>query len=239
MKTNAKISGFAYVMIFITGFYANFSILSSLVEIDNPTKTLLNISNNLNVFRNGLLSFLLMLVFDIVLIVTLFKLTSTVSRTWSYVASGFRMLHALFFGIALLKLYKVFNITHDDHIFKEMSYAVMDLLSNFDELWTIGLLFFGVHLMVLGCLAIKADHIPKFIGVLLIIASFGYIVDCLAKLSYADYDKYKEYFESVVIITGVIGELSFTLWLLVAGFTKNKLSLVNKDHKLTSDSEEY
>ncbi|WP_171032507.1 DUF4386 domain-containing protein [Winogradskyella algicola] len=238
MKTNAKISGFAYVMIFITGFYANFTVLSSLVEIDNPTKTLLNISNNLNLFRNGLLSFLLMLVFDIVLIVTLFKLTSTVSRTWSYVASGFRMLHALFFGIALLQLYEVYNIAHDDHIFKEMSYAVMDLLSNFDELWTIGLLFFGFHLLVLGYLTIKSNHIPKLIGVLLIIASFGYFVDCLAKLSYADYDNYKEYFESVVIITGVIGELSFTIWLIVAGFSKDKLSLINKDLKLTSDLEE-
>lgn len=239
MRTNAKISGFAYVMIFITGFYANFTILSGLVEIDNPSKTLFNISNSLNSFRNGLLSFLLMLVFDIILIVTLFKLTSVVSRTWSYVASGFRMLHALFFGIALLKLYEVLNMSHDDHVFKEMSYAVMDLLSNFDELWTIGLLFFGVHLMVLGYLAIKANHIPKFIGVLLIIASFGYIVDSLAKLSYANYDNYKEYFESVVIITGVIGELSFTIWLLVAGFTKDKLSLVNKDHKFISNSEEY
>ena len=42
MKTYAKISGIAYVIIFITGFYANFAILSSLIEIDNPSKTLTN-----------------------------------------------------------------------------------------------------------------------------------------------------------------------------------------------------
>ncbi|TXE13850.1 DUF4386 domain-containing protein [Seonamhaeicola algicola] len=239
MKIVAKISGIAYVLIFITGFYANFSILSSFIEIDRPTKTLLNISKDLNLFENGLLSFLLMLVFDIVLIITLFKITSIFSRTWSYVASGFRMLHALFFGIALIKLYEVLNIVDDDHIFKEMSYVVMDLLSNFDELWTIGLLFFGVHLLVLGYLAIKSNHIPKLIGVLLIMAFFGYFVDSLAKLSYTGYDNYKEYFDSVVIITGIIGELSFTIWLLIAGFSKHKLSLINKANKLTTDLEEF
>lgn len=225
MKTSAKISGFAYVMIFITGFYANFAILSGLIEIDNPTKTLLNISNSLNSFRNGLLSFLLMLVFDIILIVTLFKLTSVVSRTWSYVASGFRMLHAIFFGIALLKLYEVYNLTNYDHASKELSYIVMDLLSYFDELWTIGLLFFGVHLLILGYLAVKANYIPKFIGFLLIQAAIGYFIDGFAKLSFDSYYDYQPYFEAGVILTGVIGELSFTVWLLVSGFSKRKFVL--------------
>lgn len=91
MKTVAKVSGIAYVLIFLTGFYANFAILSNLVEIDNPSKTLSNISNSLNSFRNGLLSFLLMFVFDIVLIVTLFKLTKEVNRKLSFLASGFRI----------------------------------------------------------------------------------------------------------------------------------------------------
>ena len=238
MKRSAKISGFAYAMIFFTGFYANFAILSGLIEIDNPSKTLSNISNNLNLFRNGLLSFLLMLLFDIVLIAYLFNLTKAVNRNWSYIASGFRMLHALFFGMALLKLNEVFNITNSVGYSNEQSKAVMDLLSTFDELWTVGLLFFGVHLLILGYLAIKANHIPNFLAYLLIIAAFGYFVDGIAKLNFNAYYDYQIYFEASVVLTGVIGELSFTIWLLIVGFLKRNLGLVNKDHKLTSYLEE-
>ena len=232
MKTYAKISGIAYVIIFITGFYANFAILSSLIEIDNPSKTLTNISSNLNLYRNGLFGFFLMLIFDIVLIATLLKLTEVVSRKWSYVASGFRMLHAIFFGIALLRLYEVYKLTNEDHISEELPYVVMDLLSNFDDLWTIGLLFFGVHLLILGYLTIKASYIPKFIGILLILAALGYFVDGIAKLSFESYYNYQPYFEAGVILTGVIGELSFAIWLLFAGFSRYKLRLIDSSVKL-------
>lgn len=222
MKTVAKISGIAYVLIFITGFYANFAILSNLVEIDNPSKTLSNISNSLNSFRNGLFSFLLMLIFDIVLIVTLFKLTKEVNRKLSFLASGFRMLHAIFFSIALLKLYDVSTITNGANLSVKQPNIVLDLLSSFDKFWTIGLLFFGVHLLILGYLATKANYIPKYIGFLLIQAAVGYFIDGFAKLSYDGYYDYQPYFEAGVILTGVIGELSFTIWLLAASFLKQK-----------------
>lgn len=222
MKTSAKISGIAYVMIFITGFYANFAILSGLIEIHDPSKTLSNISSNISLFRNGLFSFLLMLAFDVLLIAMLFKLTEVVNRTWSYVASGFRMLHAIFFGVALFKLYEVYDLTNSDHVSEELSNVVMDLLLKFDELWTIGLLFFGGHLFVLGSFAVKANYIPKFVGFLLIQAALGYFVDGIAKLTFDGYYDYQPYFEAGVILTGVIGELSFTIWLLVAGFSKHK-----------------
>ncbi|WP_369992978.1 DUF4386 domain-containing protein [Winogradskyella sp.] len=225
MKTVAKVSGIAYVLIFLTGFYANFAILSNLVEIDNPSKTLSNISNSLNSFRNGLLSFLLMFVFDIVLIVTLFKLTKEVNRKLSFLASGFRMLHAIFFSIALLKLYDVFTITNGTNLSVKQPNIVLDLLSSFDKFWTIGLLFFGVHLLILGYLATKAHYIPRYIGFLLIQAALGYFIDGFAKLSYDGYYDYQPYFEAGVILTGVIGELSFTIWLLVTGFFRTKLKL--------------
>ncbi|MCK0190437.1 DUF4386 domain-containing protein [Arenibacter sp. F20364] len=220
MKRIAKISGIAYVMIFISGFYANFSILESLVDMNAPALTLTNLVNGHSQFGYGLLGFLVMLLFDIVLVWSLFYLTKSVSRYLSYVASLFRLLHAIFFGIALSKLWKAYQLTHNADMGTGMEQEIMQLLSGFDVIWTIGLLIFGLHLFVLGFLGLKSTIIPKIIGLLLILAAVGYLIDGIAKLTFENYDQYQSYFEAGVVMTGVIGELSFTIWLLVKGLKK-------------------
>ena len=99
---------------------------------------------------------------------------------------------------------------------------VSELLFDFDTLWTVGLLFFGIHLILLGYLVIKSTYIPKTLGLLLILAAIGYIIDGMAKLFMSNYIDYKDIFEIIVIMPSVIGEFSFTVWLLIKGFKKQK-----------------
>ena len=51
MKIFAKFSGIAYLLIFISGFYANFAILESLIDLNSSEQTTLNIINNSIQFR--------------------------------------------------------------------------------------------------------------------------------------------------------------------------------------------
>lgn len=223
MKQFIKISGIAYVMIFLGGFYANFAILESLVVHNDPTATLTNLIQNHSQFGNGLLGFAVMLVFDLLLVWSLFYVTRPVSIKRSYLASFFRFLHALFFLMALHNLRKAWQLTEDATASMLLESRIQELLANFDLLWTIGLLFFGVHLLVLGYLAVKSSMIPKAIGYLLLLAAMGYIIDDTVKLVYDNYQAYKSFFEIGVVFTGVIGELSFTIWLWVKGFSRKAM----------------
>lgn len=223
MKTFVKVSGIAYLLIFISGFYANFAILESLIDLNSREQTTLNIVNNSIQFRQGVVGFLVMLILDIFLIWSLFKITKPTQKVLSYIAAFFRGLHTLFFIIALTNLFEVYKITSQAINSKDLQDSVIYLLSNFDKLWTIGLLFFGFHLLLLGLLAIKSSSIHRIIGFLLILAALGYVVDGFSKLYLASYSDYKSYFESIVVLTGVIGELSFTIWLLVNGFSRKNL----------------
>ncbi len=72
----------------------------------------------------------------------------------------------------------------------------------------------------MGYLAIKSNIIPNLISGLLIIASLGYFIDSSARLLYSGYDDYQSFFETGVLLTGALGELSFTVWLLYKGFKK-------------------
>ena len=79
------------------------------------------------------------------------------------------------------------------------------------------MVFFGFHLFILGYLIVKSGYISKTIGVLLIIAGFGYLIDSFANFLLPNYNDYKNIFLMIVVIHGVIGELSFTFWLLFKG----------------------
>lgn len=223
MKKTAKISGLAYLMIFLAGFYANFAVMESLVDINNPLTTTNNIFNNHSQYGYGILGFLIMLFFDGLLIWSLFHLTKSVSRKGSLIASFFRFLHAIFFSYALLKLWNVYQLTLNFKNSPDLQKTIMKLILDFDMTWTLGLLFFGIHLAVLGYLAIKSMYIPSALGLLLILAAIGYIIDGLAKLFISNYSDYKDIFEVIVIMPSVIGEFSFTVWLLTKGFKKQAL----------------
>lgn len=226
MKQFSKISGIAYILIFLSGFYANFAILEGLIDGNNASITTANFSSNQTQFRNGLFGFVIMLFFDIVLVWTLFGLTKPIGKKLTFLASFFRFLHVIFFSMALSRLWRIYGLNFQGNNTLELQSAVSKALSNFDTLWTIGLMFFGVHLCVLGYLAIKSTYIPKVIGILLLLAAIGYIVDGAAKLSLSSYAEYKHIFEVIVILPSVIGEFSFTVWLLIKGFNKNHFKMI-------------
>src|SRR5690606_21747813 len=53
---------------------------------------------------------------------------------------------------------------------------VMLFLKAFHIIWSIGLIIFGLHLMIVGYLTFKSDNVPKLISILLLIASISYII---------------------------------------------------------------
>ena len=61
----------------------------------------------------------------------------------------------------------------------------------------------------------------SFLGVALLasaaIGALGYLTDSFAQFLLLNYADYKAVFEMIVVIPGVVGEFSFTVWLLVKG----------------------
>ena len=59
--------------------------------------------------------------------------------------------------------------------------------------------------------------IPWFLGILLMLAGAGYVIDTLANAFLANYDDYATVFLLIVAVPSVVGELAFTIWLLWRG----------------------
>lgn len=218
----ARIAGIGYLVIFVTGIFANFFVLESIVVPNDANATYNNIVKNTTQFRVGFLSFVIMVVFDLVLTWALYVIFEPVNRKLSLFAAWFRLVNTAIFGVALFALFNVLHLTSGVeylNVFEpaQLQARVMLAIENFNYIWLIGLLFFGIHLAALGYLILQSKFIANFIGILLMAASLGYVIDSIAHFMMPDYDDYKAVFSMVVVIPGVVGELSFTLWLLIRG----------------------
>ena len=225
-KTISRFAGLGYLVIFITGIVSNFAILENIIVPGDAAATSANIINQESLFRTGMLGFVIMVIFDLFLTWALYLLLKPVSRDLSLLSAWMRLVNVSIFAVALFHLFTILNISNNAaylDVFdpQQLHAQIMLSLDDFNNTWLIGLIFFGLHLGVLGYLIVKSGYIPKFIGVLLFLASGGYLADSFAHILLSDYEKYKDLFSMIVIVPGVIGELSLTFWLL---FKAGKLS---------------
>ena len=222
LRKTAIIAGIGYLVIFITGIYANFFVVESLIVPGDPSATALNISGRELSFRFGILAFIIMVIFDVILAWALYILFKPVNKSLSLLSAWLRLVNAVIFAIALNKLFSILHLLNTAeyvNVYEPGSLHAMVMmdLNSFNNIWLIGLVFFGVHLSVLGYLILRSEFVPKIIGILLIIASAGYLADSFANFLLPSYPAYKDIFSAIVILPGVIGELAFTFWLLIKG----------------------
>ncbi len=127
----------------------------------------------------------------------------------------FRLVYTAVFGMALLNLVTVLHLLSGaDYltVFEtdQLHAQVMLFLNAFSDGWAIGLVFFGLHLALLGYLVFKSDYIPGILGVLLMVAGLSYLIDYFGKFLFPSFDA------AISQVAGW-GELLFMFWLLLKG----------------------
>lgn len=227
-KSLALFAGIGYLIIFVSGIFANFFVLETMIIQGDAIATADNILSNPGQFLTGTISFVFMVVFDVLLAWALYLLLKPVNKDLSLLSGWLRLVNGTVFAIALFNLFDVSLLLNGSSYLEafqpEQLYAqVMLKLESFNKGWLIGLVFFGVHLLVLGYLIIKSDFVPRFIGYLLLVAGVGYLVDSFAQFLLTNYDDYANVFMLIVVVPGVIGELSLTILLLAKGIKRSQV----------------
>lgn len=218
----SRIAGFGYLIIIITGIFAEFFVRSGLIVPGDAAATANHILTYEGLFRISIASDLIMLISDVIVAWALYVLLKPVNRSLSLLAAFFRLVHAAIYGMNLLNLFFVLRLisrTGYLTVFEpdQLNALVMVFLNAHQFGYDIGLAFFGIHCLVIGYLVFKSGYFPRILGILLVIASFGYLINSFARFLLSDYMAYESIFALVVFIPAFIAELSFTLWLLVKG----------------------
>jgi len=230
-KKIARTSGFIYLLLFVSGIVAEFFIRSNLIVQGNGEATANNIINSESLFRLGIAGDLIMIICDIALALLFYILLKPVNNTLALLAAFFRLAQAATLGINLLNLLFVLEILGGANYLSsfntdQLNSLVSVFLGAHGNGYAIGLVFFGVSLLILGFLIIKAEYFPNLLGILLLIASIGYLADSFARFVLINYETYKTIFENISLIPAVIAELSLTFWLIIKGIKDKKSVLI-------------
>jgi hypothetical protein len=228
LRKAAIVAGLGLLIMTILAIFANFFVLQSLIVPGDAAITANNIMANELLFRLGICSFIIVAILDVVVAWALYVLLKPVNKSLSLLSAWFRLVYAAILGIALVNFFSVLQfLSGADYLTafepNQLHAQVMLFLNAFNYGWTIGLIFFGIHLSILGYLVFKSGYIPKILGVLLIIAGLGYLIDNFVIFLLPNYG-------ATIAMVTFIGELLFMLWLL---FKRGKiLEIKNQDETL-------
>lgn len=192
------ITGVSYLVIFFAAIFANFIVLEALKQ--DPLET---INQQNQMVRYGILAFLITVVFDVVVAWGLFELYS--KHYLTRLSTYFRLMHAAIFAAAVFALVSTLN--------SETASDILKLVNTFEIIWLIGLFFFGAHLILLAKILPK----PKWIALFLALAGVMYMIDTAAHFLLPEYNDFAGVFMALVAVPSILGEMAFTVWLLVKG----------------------
>ncbi len=221
----ALIAGIGYLVIFVLAIFANFVVVNGLIESGDAAATARNIVDSEGLFRAGLVAFAIVFVVDVVAW-ALFILFRTLGRDLSLLAAWFRLVYTVFLGVALIFFFVALQLLRGDGSLDALAPAQLDThvllaVDAFEYAWLIGLMCFGVHLIVIviGSLVVASRWTSPVLGYVLMVAGAAYVVDTLARAMLADYADVENVFLAIVAVPSVVGELWFAVWLLRRGGT--------------------
>lgn len=218
----ALIAGVGYVLIFVLAVFANFLVIGGLIESGDAAATAENIMESEGLFRAGLVGFTIVFVVDVVVAWALFILFRSLSRDLSLLTAWFRLVYTVLLGVALIFFFVALQLLSGADFLDAFGQGQVDAhallaVDAFNYAWLIGLVCFGFHLILLGYLVVVSGWTTKALGYVLMVAGAAYIIDTLARAVIADYADLENLFLAMVAVPSVIGELWFTVWLLLKG----------------------
>ena len=214
LRQAALTAGFAYLVNPVS--YAEISIYPKLVRPGDIERTVQNITAHQGQFVTAILCYLISFIGDVVLAWSLYYLLAPVNRALSLLAAWFQLVYAAMALCATLNLVSVFQLlTAPEYLTLfgsgQLHAQVKLLLGSFRWDWAMGLVLFGIHLALLGCLIFVSGYIPRILGILLVINGLGWIVDGWGPYLFPRANL------GFTFIT-FFGELFFMLWLLIRGW---------------------
>lgn len=214
LRAAAVIIGLAYLLNPVS--YAEFTLYPKLVIPGHVDQTVANISAHPGLFATMLVFYLINFIQDIIIAWALYYLLAPVNRAVSALASLFQLVYAAIAFVGVFNLATVFHMVTDPEYLKLFGAPALHaqvnlLLHTFRAYYSLSLVLFGIHLILVGVLVARSRYIPWLLGAVLVIDGAGWIVTELQPYLYPHVNV------DFLFVT-FFGELLFMLWLLIMGW---------------------
>ncbi len=212
-RPKARITGVVYLLYFLTVMSADF-LVKGLIVSGDAAATANNILAHESLFRVGFAINLIATALYIAVTALFYELFKPVNRSLSLLAAFFSLVgcaiqalsyvcylapFVLLGGAQYLSVFKVEQL-------QALALMLLKLRSQAEQ---IGLVFFGLFDLLIGCLILRSTFLPRILGVLMAFAGLGWLTFLSPPLG--------NYLSHYILPLGFVAELLLMLWLLVKG----------------------
>lgn len=217
-RATARIAGFAYLAIFVLAILANFFVFLPLGVKGDAAATAANIAAAEPMVRAGVAAFILVLIADIIVGWALYVVLKPAGAHLSLLTLLFRAAYTIAHIGVVLGLLSALSFASEP-MFAAMlgeggSALAYHFLAGHGLGFTVTLIFFGVHLLLLGALIAKAGYMPRWIGWLVMLAGAAYVADGFGTILLNSLGAIAA---MAVVLVALIGEGALMLWLIIRG----------------------
>lgn len=217
MKINnkyAKYAGILYLLIAIISPIV-FVYIPSKIPLDNGTAGIIDaLVNNELLFRIGIGLETIIFLSEIILSVILYKIFKDINPAISLIALVSRLAMTIIQAVTTVALITIIELVTspliNDQSIDGIIYSLFKYQASGVLIWQI---LFGLHLITLGYLVYKSNYISKEFGMLLILASTGYLANSYFSIFTLDSSIFT-LVGAILLTISTIGEVVFMIRLL-------------------------
>lgn len=218
LKKTARIAGFLYLIVAITGGFSMMYVPGLIVSGD-AAATVKNILANESLFRLGLVSALVCQVTFVFLVLELFALLKGVNRKLALMMTALVIASVPIACLNVLNQFAVLLLLSGaDYLSRFTADQVNSAVMFFLDLNVHGIfiaeIFWGLWLLPFGWLVIRSGFIPRILGVLLLLGGCGYVINFHV---HALFPAFQQTVSAITALPLAISELSIVFWLLIKG----------------------
>ena len=206
---HARVTGLLGLLVLACGSFAAF-VASRLIVRDDIGATAGNLIASENLFRIGIVSSLLMMIAWLFYALMLYRLLRPVSMN---AAAAMVALVVVSVPIYMLNQVNQFAVLSSaaGSLHEQVKFFLE--LSRFGNL--VAALFFGLWLFPLGLLVFRSGFLPRVLGVLLMVGTFGYLILFVQAFLFPGHER--TLWSNPFLAVTHVAELALLLWLLIKG----------------------
>lgn len=223
-KKMGRFAGLLFLILVITGVFAEFFVRQKLYVLNDPIATTQNIIENQWLFRLGFVSDLVMSTMFFIYGFVLYLIFKSVNKNISLFLLLCAVISVAMFCQNSLSQFSALELLINPDYSKGFKPEQLQVLSVFFQNihtkgYYVNQIFFGLYLLPLGYMIIKSGIVPKIIGVFLILGFIGDMIDFVVYFLFPNVDSV---LLDNITIPADIGEISLCLWFLIMGVRSPK-----------------
>ena len=214
----ARIAGACWLLCIVAGL-AGFIAASPLIVANDAAATAANILAKESLYRLGFAFDLISGASYLVTTVFIYFVLKPAGRSLSMFAAFFGLAGVAIGGVAWVSRLALLVLLHGDQYLSafttsQLQAMAMTALKLQLQVFSIGMVFFGVQCISIGYLVARSTFLPHILGILLGIGGTSYVIASFASFLIPSFGAH---LVSFVLPVAFIGEGSLAVWLLVKG----------------------